>query len=185
MKYNKKNYQNRQWFGAVIAVIILFSCGFVDCVSGMSNPASVYCDELGYKYVVKETADGQRGFCQLPDGSTVDGWKFFTGEEGREYSYCKKHGYEIKTVSGEQCRYSSKCAVCVLKDGTETNALDLMKPDLKPATLPWNPQDLTMGPTDDETNPLFYFVFIIALIVFLVVAFAIYKKIKNRNDYYE
>ncbi len=184
MKYNKKNYQNRQWLGVVIAVIIILSsCSFINCVSGMSNPAAVYCNELGYKYVVKETGDGQRGFCQFPDGSAVDGWKFFTGEEGQEYGYCEKQGYETKTVSGEQCQYSSKCAVCVLKDGTETNVTELMELNLNSTVLPWDPGNQTNGETG--TNYLLYFFGVVILVVFLAIAFVFYKKRKDRDDYYE
>ncbi|NIV33746.1 MAG: DUF333 domain-containing protein, partial [Anaerolineae bacterium] len=35
--------------------------------SALGNPAAVYCRDMGYDYHIGD-ADGQRGFCTLPDG---------------------------------------------------------------------------------------------------------------------
>lgn len=190
MKKNNKNYQNKKRFNVIaIAAVILASCGFVNYALGIGNPAAIYCDELGYQYVIKEMKDGQQGFCQFPGGLAVDGWKFFVGEEGEEYSYCKKQGYKIKTITSEQCQYASKCAVCILKDGTEMSIVKLMELDLKSTLSPWDSESKINNETEKkpvipETNYLFYFVGAIVLIMFLVAALFVYKKIKNRNDYY-
>jgi len=172
----------------ITSFIILIGCGFAVQVFGIANPAAVYCEELGYKYIIKETKDGQIGFCQFPDGVAIDGWKFFAGEEGKEYSYCQRQGYETKTVSGKKCQYASRCAVCVLKNGAEVSVVKLMDLDLESTILPWDPAKPTNGITtapEPKTNYLFYFLFAVLLIVFLIVVFIAYKKIKNRGNYYE
>lgn len=172
----------------IVSFIILISCGFAIQVFGIANPAAVYCEELGYKYIMKETEDGQRGFCQFPNGVVVDGWKFFIGEEGKKYSYCQKQGLETKTIISELCQYASRCAVCVLKNGTEVKVTELMELNLKSTLSPWDPIKSTNGETEkpvtSETNYLFYFIGAIILVIFLVVAFVVYKKIKHRSDYY-
>ena len=190
MKNNNKNYQNKKQLNIItVAVVILAGCGFVNYAFGIGNPAAVYCADLGYQNIIKETGDGQQGFCQFPNGLAVDEWKFFVGEEGKKYSYCQKQGLKTKTIISEQCQYASKCAVCVLRNGTEVKVTELMDLDLKSTLLPWNPTEPTNSetgePVTSETNYLFYFIGIVILIIFLVVIFIVYKKIKNRNSYYE
>ena len=189
MKDNNKNCQNKKLFNIVVVVtMVLVSCGFVDYALGMSNPVAVYCDELGYQYIIKETVDGQQGFCQFSSGVAIDGWKFFIGEEGQNYSYCQKQGLEVKTIISEQCQYASKCAVCILKNGTEVRITELMELDLKSTLLPWDPvepiSDTTTMP-EHKTNYFFYFLGVVVLTIILVISFIVYKKIKNRNSYYE
>jgi putative hemolysin/PKD repeat protein len=93
------------------------------------DPSAVYCDALGYEYVIVSTAEGECGYCKLPDGQLVDSWKFLQGEEGQECSYCALKGYEMKTVyDGELANkfLTGKCAVCVLEDGSEVEVTELM-----------------------------------------------------------
>jgi len=181
-----KNNKNRKKSNLIIvSVVMLTACGFIAQVFGIANPAAVYCEKLGYQLIIQEEEDGQRGFCQFPDGSAVDEWKFFIGEEGEEYSYCQKQGLEMKTITGEQCQYASKCAVCILKNGTEAKVVELMGLNLESTISPWDPVEPTSNATtapEHKTNYLFYF---IGLIVLLVIAFVVYKKIKNRDNFYE
>ena len=44
---------------------------------GMANPASVHCVELGGKLEIKDSANGQTGYCHLPDGKVVEEWALF------------------------------------------------------------------------------------------------------------
>lgn len=47
----------------------------------LPNPASVYCEQQGYRLEIRTTADGsQAGVCMFPDGSECDEWAFFRGE---------------------------------------------------------------------------------------------------------
>jgi putative hemolysin len=49
----------------------------------MANPASVFCEENGYKLEIRTIADGsQSGVCVFPDGSECDEWAYFRGECG-------------------------------------------------------------------------------------------------------
>lgn len=45
--------------------------------TGMPNPASVYCEEQGGTVEIVEEAAGQRGFCNLPDGTRIDEWEYY------------------------------------------------------------------------------------------------------------
>ena len=94
---------------------------------GVRNPAAAYCVDLGYEYEIKKTPAGEYGVCKFPDGSEAEEWKFFAGQEKREYNFCTRSGYGTKTVSDERCISMSKCALCVLKDGTEKEVASLMK----------------------------------------------------------
>jgi putative hemolysin len=46
----------------------------------MANPASVFCVERGGTVEIVDEADGQVGYCNLPDGSRVEEWEFFRAE---------------------------------------------------------------------------------------------------------
>lgn len=49
----------------------------------MSNPASAYCVEQGFRSEIRTAADGsQSGVCIFPDGSECDEWAYFRGECG-------------------------------------------------------------------------------------------------------
>ncbi len=109
----------------IIAILILTEPGF-----GLMDPSAVYCEKLGYEWMIEETPDGEFGICKLPDGSTCDSWDFLEGKCGEEYSYCKKKGYELKTISDpEKCSsiFSEECAVCVLENGEEIEVTKLME----------------------------------------------------------
>jgi putative hemolysin len=51
--------------------------------TGLANPASVYCEEQGYRLEMRTDADGGiYGVCVFPDGSECEEWAFFRGECG-------------------------------------------------------------------------------------------------------
>jgi putative hemolysin len=85
----------------------------------ISNPAAVYCVDLGYDYQIVEEAGGQVGYCVLPDGSTCDGWDFLKGTCGQEYNYCAQQGYDTVTRSDGKNPFSLQYAVCVDEGGLE------------------------------------------------------------------
>jgi putative hemolysin len=45
-----------------------------------ANPASVFCVEQGGEVDIVDEADGQVGYCVLPDGTRVDEWEYFRAE---------------------------------------------------------------------------------------------------------
>jgi putative hemolysin len=49
--------------------------------SNLPNPASVYCEQQGFKLEIRTSPDGsQTGFCKFPDGGECDEWVYFRGE---------------------------------------------------------------------------------------------------------
>lgn len=47
------------------------------------NPASVYCEQQGFKSEIRTAPDGsQFGMCIFPDGSECDEWAYYRGECG-------------------------------------------------------------------------------------------------------
>jgi len=47
----------------------------------IANPASVYCQEQGGKIEIRETAEGQAGWCIFNDGRECDEWEFFRSQK--------------------------------------------------------------------------------------------------------
>lgn len=93
------------------------------------NPSAVYCDALGFDYWIESTAEGDCGYCRMPDGQKVDAWAFLTGVEGQEYSYCALKGRDIKTVQDENLASKfllDHCAVCADENNTEKEVTELM-----------------------------------------------------------
>lgn len=84
----------KKWFisAAFLLVLALSACGQVEVgieaepgptevVSGLPNPASVYCIEGGYELEIRTGEDGgQYGVCIFPDGSECEEWAYFRGE---------------------------------------------------------------------------------------------------------
>ncbi|MEO8241266.1 MAG: DUF333 domain-containing protein [bacterium] len=48
----------------------------------VNNPASANCRNHGGHLVVQLTGQGQRAFCMLKDGRTVDVWEYFRQTNG-------------------------------------------------------------------------------------------------------
>lgn len=44
---------------------------------GMPNPASKYCADIGGRSEIRREAQGDLGYCHLPDGRVVEEWKLF------------------------------------------------------------------------------------------------------------
>ena len=44
---------------------------------GMANPASVYCQKLGGKTIMKSNDKGQYGICEVPDGTQIEEWALY------------------------------------------------------------------------------------------------------------
>ncbi len=74
---------------AIIAVVVLAGPTIAGSLSptptpqpGIANPASVYCAERGYQLEIRNTANGQTGYCVFPDKSECEEWAFFRRECG-------------------------------------------------------------------------------------------------------
>ena len=44
---------------------------------GMPNPASKYCADIGGRSEIGREAQGEVGYCHLPDGRVVEEWQLF------------------------------------------------------------------------------------------------------------
>jgi len=49
-------------------ILVIFACNTV----AISNPSSVYCQEMGGTIEINNTPIGQQGLCVLPDGTEYD-----------------------------------------------------------------------------------------------------------------
>jgi putative hemolysin len=45
--------------------------------AGIANPASAFCVDQGGTVEIVSEADGERGYCNLPDGTRIDEWEYF------------------------------------------------------------------------------------------------------------
>ena len=107
-------------FGIMFLVLLLTACGQVKPESpGLANPASVYCQELGYEEETREGEWGQYGMCIFPDGSECDTWDFFTGKCGQEFSYCEQQGYSLEE--------DQNIGTCFFPDGTSCPDFEFFK----------------------------------------------------------
>ena len=63
---------------AAVLLVVLSGCGD-DADEGprIANPASAYCIEQGGELEIVDEADGQVGYCNLPDGSRIEEWEFY------------------------------------------------------------------------------------------------------------
>lgn len=74
---------------AVIA-LVLFSAGCVQDEMGKEqrigtpNPASAYCVAQGGTIEIRKEANGQVGYCRLPDGLVIEEWALFRAENARK-----------------------------------------------------------------------------------------------------
>lgn len=63
---------------------------FVEKVTHLPNPASVYCKEQGGELEIRKDKEGNEwGFCIFLDGSECEEWEFFRGECKKGERFCK------------------------------------------------------------------------------------------------
>lgn len=48
--------------------------------SQIANPASVFCIEQGGTLEIVDEANGQVGYCTLPDGTRVEEWEYYRSQ---------------------------------------------------------------------------------------------------------
>lgn len=48
---------------------------------GMANPASEFCIQQKGKLDIKNEANGQVGYCTLPNGQVIEEWEFFRSQQ--------------------------------------------------------------------------------------------------------
>jgi putative hemolysin len=109
-----------------VIAIVLLALGVAGCGkstetdSGLANPASVYCEGLGYEL------DLQTSMCTFPDGSECNEWDFLAGRCGQEHSYCAQQGFVLEAEE------ESNIGKCVFSDGSSCMEIDYFEGRCKP-----------------------------------------------------
>ena len=91
---------------------------------GMPNPASFYCQEMGYELEMRETDQGTEGICIFPNGAECEEWEFLAGGCSIEWSFCQRQGYNIRAGEG--------MAVCTFNDGSTCPEYDFFIGECQP-----------------------------------------------------
>jgi len=127
--------QSLIWITLVLG-LMLYACAKTDSqavdetesgnTAGIANPASVYCEGLGYELEMRTTDVGTSGICIFPDGSECDEWDFLSGRCGQEFSYCQTQGYKLISEEG------SNIGICVFSDGSSCMELDYFEGRCEP-----------------------------------------------------
>jgi putative hemolysin len=119
-------------FKFIIVLIHILLLSYPSLSHAILSPAVVYCNALGYNYLIQKTPLGDKGICQLPDGQTVDAQDFVEGKVALEWGYCAINGYGARHVeSSDLCK---NCTICTLKDGSEVEVTILMQLSLEETT---------------------------------------------------
>lgn len=59
-------------------------------ITGMANPASVYCEKEGGKLEIRKDKEGnEKGFCIFEDGSECEEWDFYYGKCKKGEKFCR------------------------------------------------------------------------------------------------
>ncbi len=88
-----------------------------DAFIGIPNPASFYCQEMGYELELRDSEGGTEGICIMPNGAECEEWEFLAGGCSIEWTYCQRQGYNIR--EGEDG------AICTFNDGSTCPEYDL------------------------------------------------------------
>jgi len=87
-----------------VVIFLMATAILAPGVYAVLDPSLAYCKGMGYEFTIISTEEGDVGMCTIPDGRFVDAWEFLKGRVGKEYSYCEREGYEIKTINdSEKC----------------------------------------------------------------------------------
>jgi len=98
----------------ILVILFIFHMYGIAQKGNFPNPAAVYCEKMGYRYQIDYDSNGnQRGICILPDSSKVDAWDFYRGKVKKEYSYCERKGYSMKTKVIQENGFTIECPYCV------------------------------------------------------------------------
>lgn len=91
---------------------------------GIPNPASFYCQEMGYQLDLRETDQGTEGICIFPNGAECEEWKFLAGGCSIEWTFCQRQGYII--------REGENFALCNFPDGSACSEYDFFIGECQP-----------------------------------------------------
>ncbi len=122
---------NKLWRYKFNYLIFLAWFSFTTMLNAYDNVAAKYCTAMGYSYSIERNKHGEVGMCTLPDNSKVDAWVFYKGKVAKNFSYCEKNHYQMKTKTLVKNGYSVEVPMCesALKQGSRevTSMLEMMK----------------------------------------------------------
>ena len=162
--------------------------GDAGIINPAPNPSAAYCEDLGYEFIIKDTPEGQLGVCKISDTIEAPAWDFLKGKEAVEYNYCSKMGYEMKISSDpEKCNtsFSYECAVCILPDGQEVEAVNLMKLEKENKIKPNNIAPVLPLATTQANNVLTaknIVLLFLALVIIATMIAAYFYFIKSKKE---
>jgi putative hemolysin len=98
--------------------------GVEDPFIGVPNPASFYCQEMGYTLELRETEQGTEGICIFPNGDECEEWEFLAGGCFIEWTFCQRQGYII--------RAGDDFGICNFPDGSACSEYDFFIGECQP-----------------------------------------------------
>lgn len=99
---------------------------------GMANPASVYCAEQGGRLEIKDEANGQVGYCHLPNGQIIEEWALFRASQTECIAEKAKSLIGQKTLSEEK-----------IKSITQAKTVRQVQPN-QPVTMDYRAERVTV-----------------------------------------
>jgi uncharacterized protein len=99
---------------------------------GMPNPASKFCIDQGGKLDIKNEANGQVGYCQLPDGKVIEEWEFFRS------SLKECNAEEAQKLIGQK-----NLDVDAIQKQTNTSTVRIVQPN-QPVTMDYRSDRITI-----------------------------------------
>ncbi|HVP94135.1 MAG TPA: DUF333 domain-containing protein [Methanoregulaceae archaeon] len=92
--------------------------------TGMANPASVYCVQVGGNLSIKKDAQGNEyGMCNFPNGTSYDEWALFRGEvNGTATNATMKTPVTNKTTNATGNLTANLTAVKTAGNGTNSTS---------------------------------------------------------------
>ena len=99
---------------------------------GMANPASQYCIQQGGKLSIKNEANGQVGYCYLPDGQVVEEWEYFRKSQTECVADEAQKLVGLKNLMEEQ-----------IKEKTKSSTVRTVKPG-QPITMDYQSDRITI-----------------------------------------
>ncbi len=91
----------------------------------LSNPATVYCKNLGYQV--------KGNLCIFPDDTTCDQWSFFRGKCGQKFTFCEQQGFRIENRIDNMGSWTAEYAVCIFDDNSECLEQDYFEGKCNPS----------------------------------------------------
>ncbi|MFH7807925.1 I78 family peptidase inhibitor [Acinetobacter sp. BSP-153] len=106
---------------------------------GMANPASTYCVEQGGKLEIRKEANGEVGYCHLPNGQVIEEWELFRTSQSK----CVTE--QATALIGQ-----SNLTEAQIKQKTSAKIVRLVQPG-QPVTMDYREERVTVT-VDPKTN---------------------------------